>query len=464
MSDMSHLAGALVAGLAIAMTSASARAQASHYELGVRVEPATARMVVAGRWTTPVLDAPVQTFNFRLSPLMQELRIKWARCADEPLSVLRLEAKPDGGDTSWTMTTHTPCTAGRRLELAFSYESNGKTAPQLRIDPERGFAGSSGELWYPQRAFAERETARVTLDLPFGLEGIAVGERKSKTSQDGRTRLVFVQETPSKLAFAYGRYVERRIAGPVPIRVLTTESGVGAELTAERLARSLAPLASAFGPAPYRELALVEIDFQSLVAGTSEFGMIFADVSKIRGAYDLIYWAHEFGHQWWGNAVRPAAKTEGATLFTEGLAQYGALYALEQVEGAAAAEAYKREGGKARQSLAGYRALAAAGQDRPLVGPPPKAGDATLLGHRLATSKGALLIDHLSRLIGRESFHRSLARFVKENAGSLTSWAALEAEINRATDNRHAAEIRSWFTDAGEPEPLRALGASTLQP
>ena len=429
----------------------------SHYEIDLKVDTAAAKMRVTGLWKTQPLASSSSSFRFLLSPLMRSLRISSVRCGRKPSRVVETTSHDSQGDRAWELRFHQSCPAGRQIELAFSYETDGKAAPQLRIGADHGFAGSGGELWYPQRSFAERETARLTLDIPSRLTGIATGTLKRRAHHAGRTRETYLISTPAKLAFAYGRYRETRLGGRIPSSVLTFHSREPLELTADRLRQTLAPLAEAFGPAPFGQMALVEIDFQSKVLGVSEFGMIFADTSKIREGYDLVYWAHEFSHQWWGNAVRPASRSEGATLLTEGLAQYGALYALQQVEGRAAAEAYKKEGrGKdRRQSLAGYRALIAAGQDRPLVGPPPKTQEEILIGHRLATSKGALLLDALARLIGRENFHRILAVFVAAHRSEPTSWATLEAEINRATRDRYAVQIRSWFTDPGVPEPLR---------
>jgi hypothetical protein len=432
-------------------------AQLSHYRLNVTVDPPSAKMRVQGRWTVPPLKDAALSFRFFLSPLMESLRISSVRCGDRPARLARIHSQPDGGDTAWELDFQQACAAGQSLQLAFSYESNGKAAPQLRIDSDRGFAGSSGELWYPQRAFSDRETARITLNIPPSLGGIATGQLVAKRSLGGRKLLTYDIVTPGKLAFAYGLYRERTVAGLVPVRVLTFDGESGLDLSAEKLARTIAPLADAFGPPPFRELALVEIDFQSKVLGVSEYGMIFADVSKVGEPYDLVYWAHEFGHQWWGNSVRAESGSEGAPMLSEGLAQYGALYALEQVEGKAAVESYKRggRGGDRKQNLAGYLELAALGKDRPLVRPPQKDQEEILISHRLATSKGALLLDELARRIGRQEFHRILAEFLAAHRGGTTSWAALEDDINEATNGRFAPELRSWFTDPGVPEPLR---------
>lgn len=434
----------ILLGLSLLFLCASAaHAQVSDYDLDVRVEPKRSEMSVQGRWRRPVQNVAIQRWSFRLSPLMRDFRIDWMRCGIQPLSIVALASRPDGGDTVWEASADKACPAGRRLEMAFRYRSNGKAAPQLRIGADDGFAGGGGELWYPQNAYADRETARISLDIPAGTTGIATGTLTNRRSAGARTRLNFTAAEPAKFAFAYGRYNEVALTAPFPVRVLSTGSPEEARRTAEQLSKVVAPLIEAFGPPPFRELTLVEVDFRSRVLGTSEFGMIFADRSKMRSAFDLIYWAHEFGHQWWGVSIRTASGSPGATLFTEGLAQYGALYALARAEGEAAAAAYKADGreGDADQSLAGYRKLIAAGQDRPLV-VWAKGQDEILLLHRLARSKGASALDVLAREIGRERFHAVLRKFAARHRGAVTSWSTVEADLSAAIGEQRTAELR----------------------
>ncbi|HWT13828.1 MAG TPA: hypothetical protein VN231_13830, partial [Allosphingosinicella sp.] len=297
---------------------------------------------VRGSAVFPPLESDTGSFAILLSPLARDPR--WSfRCNGRRLNIPASSNSEEGGDRRWILRLRQTCPAGSVAMIGFRYRLEaGTAAPQLRVAAESGFAGGGGELWYPQRSFAERQRGRIVLDLPAGLAAIATGALQRQDRTGGRQRFLFETSGPAKLAFAYGPYSEARIGSPSPLTILST----GTPEQAADLARNLAPridaLERAFGPAPFRSLALVEIDFQSRVLGTSEYGMIFSDPSKMRGAFDGPYWAHEFGHQWWGVGIRPVSASPGAALLTEGLSQFGALLALEAVDGAAAAADYRR--------------------------------------------------------------------------------------------------------------------------
>lgn len=452
-----HRSAYLVAILASSL-GGTAAAQSS-YDLVITAERERASVTVGGVWIWPVQEQASAEPEFRLSRVMRSLRVLWMQCGPDPVSVLSSERRSDGGDDLWRLRLSRACPKGQPLRMAFQARSEGK-APQFRVGATDGFATGGGELWYPQRTFADRDTGTLTLDLPRDLTGIATGVEVGRETRADRTRLRFESRVPGKLAFAFGRYKEARVVAPFPVRVLTFADDVSARDTADALSRSLAPLAEAFGPSPVAELAAVEVDFQSQVAGTSEYGMIFAEPGKFRGGFDLPYWAHEFGHQWWGNSVRAARPSTGATLLTEGLAQYGALHALERVEGPETAARYRRDGrnGRIREALAGYRELVASGRDRPAAGAWVTTGNQEdiLLAHRLAVSKGALLLDQLARRMGRERLHAVLRRFHAQHAGKAAIWAELEAELRATAGLTLAAEIRAWFSDPGVPPPLKA--------
>lgn len=429
-------------------------AQYSHYDLRLRFDLDRARMMVQADWTLPPRAEDTSRWTFTVSPLMRPPRITRLRCGGEALSVVSLTStiRSEGTtDQLWHLTSDRACSAGKRLRIALEYESDGSAAPQLRIDRSRGFAGGSGELWYPQLSYAMLDTGRITLTLPSGLTPIATGALVARKSNGDATEWVYETAAPAKLAFAFGPYQEGSFAKPVPLRVLTTLGSEKAMAAARGLAEIFRPLTEAFGPPPQPTLALVEIDFQSGVLGTGEYGMIFADVSKFREAFDVDYWAHEFGHQWWGNAVGTKSDSPGRALFSEGLAQYGALVAIEATRGPAAAAAYRQSGG-GKDSLATYSKLVAEGRDRPLVGPVPATQAEILLAHRLATSKGAILLDQLSRMIGRRQFHALLQSFLAAHLGQKTSWAALEAHISAGTGDAYAWWFDQWLRRSGAPD------------
>jgi tetratricopeptide (TPR) repeat protein len=71
--------------------------------------------------------------------------------------------------------------------------------------------------------------------------------------------------------------------------------------------------------------------------------------------------------------------------------------------------------------------------------------------HRLANTKGFILLDMLSRLIGRERFAEILRKFIRGKNNQLTSWQEFQkfVEANAKKDVRWFFE--QWFERTGAP-------------
>jgi hypothetical protein len=403
---------------------------------------------IRGSWSLPAKDTATSEWSFYLSPKMGDFKVDRATCGGAPLAIQLLTFSEEGGDRLWKLVSKSPCSAGKPLLIRFHYRVK-SVAPQLQVGMDGAFAGGSGELWYPQESFRALDTGLTKIVTPVGFTSIATGVLVRSIRRRNRIETRFRADKPSKLAFAIGRYSNASSLKPFPIRLLAVPPIPDGNKKAETLSRLLAPLQEAFGPAPERSLALVEVKFGGRVAGTSEYGMIFAERSKVVGPFDPPYWAHEFTHQWWGVSIHPKSGSPGAELLTEGMAQYGASLALENVEGKAAAAEYRRIDPK--DSLAAYQKLVVAGQDRPLVGPIPRNDDEVIIMHHLATSKGSILLSQLEWLVGRESFHAVLRSFLNVHRGTSVSWDDLESAISTATKGQYRWWFDQWLHGAGAP-------------
>ena len=284
---------------------------------------------------------------------------------------------------------------------------------------------------------------------------VSNGKLQSAAGQRAKGEFVFQVTQPSKFGFASGKYTILRKPGGVPFALYLLRPSAHAQEILDGCARALNFLTRLFGPFPYQEFSLVEVDFRSRVRGTGEFGFILADVSEFERGFDLSYWAHELGHQWWGNLVRSRAGTSGRMMLSEGITQFGALRAVEAIEGAAAAERFRRSGyhtSGTGQSAASYFRLAAAGKDLPLTAHEPKSQDDILSMHALANSKGFILLDMLSRRIGRERFASILKSFIRQKANQTTSWQ----DFRRAVEAGAGQDVRwffeQWFERSGAPD------------
>lgn len=424
----------------------------SHYDLSIKILPRNHRIEVAGVWRLPATAKDRDRIEFYLSPKMQNLNVKILEPELSDVSV-SLTSEEAGGDTKWTLKTNPPIPAGQTLLLQFSYASETKPAPQFKISPEGSFAGGGGELWYPQTAFSNREVGTLRFLAPAGETVVSNGALQSTPEQQAKGEFVFRVSQPSKFAFASGKYTVVQRSGKVLFTLYLLRPREQAHTILDGCAKALDFLTTLFGKFPYQQFSLVEVDFGPGAAGTSEYGFILADRPQIDREFNLAYWAHELAHQWWGNLIKAAPKTTGQMMLTEGLAQFGGLLAVEHILGIEAAERFRRDGLYSNdQSAAGYFRLALAGTEFPLTKYIPKDQKEILLMHRLANSKGFILLDMLSRLIGRAQFAAILRNFVRVKANQTTSWQDLQKAIEAGAGQDVHWFFEQWFERTGAPE------------
>lgn len=426
----------------------------SQYNLSVAIQPEKRIIEATGTWRLPAISKDTNQIDFYLSPKMQNLNVQVLEpeLSDDAVSLTSEEA---GGDTKWTLKINQPIPAGQSVLLQFSYISETKPAPQFNISPEGSFAGGGGELWYLQTSFSNRESGTLRFQVPAGETVVSNGALQSNLEQQARGEFVFRVNAPSKFGFASGKYTVLRRAGKVPFTLYLLRPRENSQTILDGCAKALDFLTSLFGEFPYQQFSLVEVDFRSAVAGTSEFGFILADDSQFDKGFNLAYWAHEFGHQWWGNLIKGTPKTSGQMMLTEGIAQFGGLLAIEHIEGAEAAAQFRRygyQGYNKNQSAAGYFQLASAGTEFPLTTYIPKDQKETLLMHRLANSKGFILLDMLSRQIGRERFAAILRKFVQQKANQTASWQELQKAVEADAGQDIHWFFEQWFERTGAPD------------
>jgi len=139
-------------------------------------------------------------------------------------------------------------------------------------------------------------------------------------------------------------------------------------------------------------------------------------------------------------------------MMTEGMAQFGALLAVDKIEGAAAAEAFRKRGLLTHaQSIEGYRELLQQGRDLPLAVHIPQTQDQVLLMHRLANSKGMMVLWMLKDEIGEKEFLKAVREFLKRHANSESSWADFERSVGDATRRDLTWFFQQWTRQTGLP-------------
>jgi hypothetical protein len=217
-------------------------------------------------------------------------------------------------------------------------------------------------------------------------------------------------------------------------------------------AKILDVLVAEFGPYPHAEFALVEVPNEQAekagFAGASVDGFIYANSFFLDQDFNLAYYGHEIGHQWWGNLIRVEGDS-GRYLLSEAMSQYGSLRVVEEIDGAAAAARYRRTrypGYAFNQGGAGYLQLAAAGLDSRLDELPRQP-----LSHLLANSKGFIVLDMLSREVGRARFRRAVNGFVRRHAGQRVTWAQFRRAVEAEARRDLTWFFRQWIGGTGAP-------------
>lgn len=423
------------------------------YDVLVRILPEAHRVEVTGTWRISPEKESRNQIEFYLSPKMRNLdvRILEPQVSAPPAS---LASEAAGGDTKWILTATKSIPAGVSILLQFSYESDGTSAPQFNISPDGSFAGGGGELWYPQTSFSVKETGMLSFLVGEGEKVISNGTLKSTEQEQRNGEFVFNVTEPSKFGFASGKYTVIQRRGKVPFSLYLLRPRDQAGLILNGCDKALDFLVDVFGPFPYREFSFVEVDFRSAVLGTGEYGFILADDSQLDKGFDLSYWAHEMGHQWWGTLIKSASGTTGRMMLSEGLAQFGALRAIEAIEGPEAAEQFRRYGHKtnSKQSAVGYFRLAADSMDLPITSFQPKTQDEIVNMHRLTNSKGFIVLDMLARRVGDEKFADVLKKFIKENANRRVSWLDFQDAIEAGAGQDIHWFFEQWLERTGAPE------------
>ncbi len=347
---------------------------------------------------------------------------------------------------------------GDELEVSFAYESAAQKG-QLRTAPQTAF-GSWVEFWYPCPVPADASDARyrhapgtTTFHLPLGWKSVTNGALLESSSDDVETTEVWECDLPVARSYAAGPYKEQWYeAGGRKIGVyLLSEKPMSAAAQAEILSRALDAMEERFGPYPYPSYVIAEIpDGFGSFGASSEQGFIMCkpEFFEVQGG-NLPLFAHEAAHGWWGNLVSTTGA--GSILCSESLAQYGAVLAIEGLEGAKAATEFlrfSREGYIDVQCARGYFELARRGNDMALS----KLGGGGWQ-HSLSDAKGHWFFHMLRGRIGDELFFATLRGILDEYAGRMLSLDELRAAFVAADEDSAGMRrfLAQWLDRPGVP-------------
>jgi hypothetical protein len=351
-----------------------------------------------------------------------------------------------------------------RVEFEVTWE---KLASQLGVAKDFAIASWTG-AWHPfalpRLDRGEEFTARVasapgsmTLHLPPSWIALADGRLiRREQSEDGTVETWDSSDAAIARSFAAGRYTaaERDVDGR-QIRVyLLGEKSISVDRLAELISKAMAAQEARLGPFPFAGYGVAEVPDR--IPGwyaASQQSFIMAKSGAFEYAHgNLPLWSHEMCHGWWGNTV--GTKPPGEKMVGEALAQYGAVIAIEAIDGREKMIEFlefSRSGYNARQCAKGFFEMMRSGQDCALA----SMDSSSLTGgntHNLADSKGMWVYHMLRHRLGDDVFFSVLRGLIDRFAGRELSLDDLRAAyIEAAPDQKLDQFFEQWLDRPGAP-------------
>jgi len=431
--------------------SAMAAGTAAEYDLTLRLQMASKRLEGEGTVRLPAQpeERPALAMSLRNEMRTPRVEVLEPKAAAGTATLTEAGADETVSATKrWIVTPRQPFPKDRPILLKITYAGGSDGRQRFPVDPEGTFGIGLGSAWYP--IFDDRLAfGRVRYEVPKGNRVIAPGKMIRKTDHGDVTTFEFVITTPSYLAFVAGKYdIVHRRDGRIPVSIYLLRERANAEQMLDVVSRAIEFLENEFGKYPYDDIAVVEITNKAgMAAGFG--GAAFPGFFLFRSDYldssdiDVSNIAHELSHEWFVYVVAPEGILSKVNTFmqSEGLAEYGGLRTVEELQGPAAAERRRRNNGDTVGMLA-------AGIDFPLAAVPP---EERALGYTLILNKGAFVYDMLSRKIGRDRFRAAMHAVTTNYAGRRIGWKPFLDEIQKAAGQDLSGFYRQWFDRPGCP-------------
>ncbi|MEW6427807.1 MAG: ChaN family lipoprotein [Thermodesulfobacteriota bacterium] len=281
--------------------------------------------------------------------------------------------------------------------------------------------------------------------LPAGFAAVSEAEEVVRTEEAGGVRVTMTFTRPVReAAFVAGPYLVEEIAfgdGRTLATFFFAEDGELAAGYREKALGYLGRYEKLIGPFPYRRFSIVENRLPTGYA-IPTFTLLGQGVARLPFIVDTSL-GHEILHQWFGNAVQPAAESGN---WSEGLATYLAdqLYAADRGEG----------GDYRKGQLIRYASYVNSDNDRPLreffgadLDRTPMAKSNRAIGY----DKGGMLFHMLRTTLGDETFYAALSRFYQRRKFTTAGWEDLRAAFEEVSGSALGEFFEQWLTRADIP-------------
>jgi hypothetical protein len=426
------------------------------YDLAINLLPDSHRMEVTGTLRMPSRDTPQETIEVNLSELMKDFQAEIIEPAESagPVSFTKGEKKNTQDHfVRWVLHPKRTIVANKSVRMRFSYGGGESVAFVFYIGTEGSFAGGSDTPWYPQLDENDgRGRGRLRFSVPAGYTVLATGNSRGIPAIEAKGNFEFENEVPSQFSFVAGQYTVLRRDGVVPMRAYLLHRRANVEGYLDGASKVLALLSDEFGKYPYDEFAIAEVPSEQAgkagFSGASMNGFMLANKEALDEPFNLAYYGHEIGHQWWGNVVSHGGD-RGDYMLDEAMAQFGSLRVVETIDGTVGAEEYRRTGYPGYISTqCGYAYLRSSesGQDHALAALPKDP-----YSHELADSKGFLIWDLLYHTVGPQSFRQVLRDITKKYAFQTIRWEEFLTAVQSGAGEDLGWFYSQWFERTGAP-------------
>lgn len=474
---MATILGTVLSGAAA--SAQSPPAELPHYAVKVRLQRGTPRLSAEATVTLPSPDTGRVAFVLAQMFTLESVQVRDGevfRPARTDSTVLP-GTRPGWGNVRWRI--HEESDRRRRgmrlVAVRIRYRLDTAAAALVfGVDDAVTFASGINTAWYPQfedgssaiagRVRTKRGTGTMEFEVPDSVTVYAVGTPSNPAHANAR-RSVFLVDRPAYFNFAAGRYHVRQslpsqgAAPPTATYYLTPRDSAASYLT--QSVAVLRALTAEFGAYPFSRFALVEIPSglaeRAGFAGASADGAIFTTSEYLDQPFNAAYYGHEIGHQWWGVTIRPLG-SRGTWMLSEGMAQYGALRAVEAIAGADGARTFRQREypGYFGQGGELYFRTVAEGHDAPLADLP--AGEEW--SRDIADSKGFMALNALANEIGRDRLRAAFREILRDFPERRLSWDDFLAAVQRAAGRDMSWFFEQWFYRTGAPELTAELDVS----